>query len=82
MRTAITMDEDVARALERVRERQKRSFKSVVNDALRAGLLELEREEPVKAERYETEAVAGLPRVQSLDNVHELLDHIDGPARR
>lgn len=38
MRTTLTLDEDVAAALKREAERSGRSFKEVVNEAVRAGL--------------------------------------------
>ena len=38
MRTTVTLDPDVARLLEEARQRTKRPFKQVLNDAVRAGL--------------------------------------------
>lgn len=38
MRTTLTLDDDVARILEAEAHRQRRSFKEVVNEALRRGL--------------------------------------------
>lgn len=38
MRTTLTLDSDVARLLEEEAHRQRKSFKEVVNDALRRGL--------------------------------------------
>jgi hypothetical protein len=38
MRTTLTLDDDVARLLEAEAHRQRRSFKAVVNEALRRGL--------------------------------------------
>jgi hypothetical protein len=38
MRTTITLDPDVARLLEDAMHRERRSFKAVLNDALRRGL--------------------------------------------
>ena len=43
MRTTVTLDADVAAAIERVRTSQGRRFKNVLNDALRIGLRELSR---------------------------------------
>ena len=40
MRTTLTIDDDVAVQLQRLRETQKRSLKAVVNNVLRAGLKE------------------------------------------
>jgi hypothetical protein len=38
MRTTVTLDPDVARLLKEEEARQRRSFKEVVNDAIRRGL--------------------------------------------
>ena len=38
MRTTLTIDDDIARGIRRVVARSGRSFKAVVNDALRAGI--------------------------------------------
>lgn len=38
MRTTLTLDPDVARLLQEEAHRQRRSFKEVVNDAIRRGL--------------------------------------------
>ena len=41
MRTTVTLDPDVASAIERIRKSEGRRFKHVLNDALRLGLREL-----------------------------------------
>lgn len=38
MRTTITLDDDVAAAIERLRKTKNQSLKDVINDALRLGL--------------------------------------------
>ena len=38
MRTTLTIDDNVARQLEEIVHRSGKSFKAVVNDALRAGI--------------------------------------------
>jgi metal-responsive CopG/Arc/MetJ family transcriptional regulator len=43
MRTTVTLDDDLAIRLERLSQEQGRSFKSVINEALRAGLEALQR---------------------------------------
>ena len=43
MRTTLTIDDDVAAALERLRKTRKLTFKALVNDALRQGLKEMNR---------------------------------------
>jgi hypothetical protein len=43
MRTTLTLDDDVAAFLREVQHRRKSSLKTVVNEALRLGLRELDR---------------------------------------
>lgn len=53
MRTTLTIDDDVAIALERVRERRALTLKAAVNEALRRGLRVMDAEaEGAQAERY------------------------------
>ncbi|MCA1709156.1 MAG: ribbon-helix-helix protein, CopG family, partial [Actinobacteria bacterium] len=44
MRTTLSLDDDVAAQLEQFRARGDRSFRQLVNDALRAGLAQIDRE--------------------------------------
>ena len=77
MRTTLTLDDDVAARLERLRK--DRRFKDLVNEALRAGLERLEQEEVREPnERYEVQPVEGRPRRTDLDNVSEVLAEIEG----
>ena len=43
MRTTVTLDDDLAIRLERLSQEQGRSFKAVINEAVRAGLEALQR---------------------------------------
>ena len=82
MRTTLTLDEDVAAKLRAEARRSGRSFRAVVNDALRLGL---ERQPRAGAPPRFTIAARDLGELRpglSLDNVEELLDQIEGPARR
>lgn len=56
MRTTLTIEDDLARALKRRAQETGRSFKSLVNEALRAGLEETA-SEPVRRP-YRLESVA------------------------
>lgn len=76
MRTTITLEKDVASRLERLRKT--RPFKELVNEALRAGLDEIEREGSKKPRRYSLRAVKGRPRRTDLDNVAELIAEVEG----
>jgi Ribbon-helix-helix protein, copG family len=78
MRTTLTIDDDVAAALERLRKRRDTSFKEVVNDVLRRGLHEVTA--PAKQrELYRTHvAHLGPSKVGSLDKISEVLALVDG----
>lgn len=54
MRTTLTLDEDLARRLKQLARREGRSFKEVVNEALRRGLAAQDVAEPGAAYRTET----------------------------
>jgi hypothetical protein len=83
MRTTLTLEDDVAIALERVREREALTLKSVVNEALRRGLrvMDAEREEAPRPQYHVRTWRSGGVRV-SLDNVAEALDWAEGHRRR
>jgi hypothetical protein len=77
MRTTLTLEPDVAAAIERLRRKRDRSLKEVVNDLLRKGL---EQEEaPPPLERYRTSGASlGSCLVGSLDDVAETLAVAEG----
>ena len=77
MRTTLTIDDDVAVRLERLR-RDGRTLKDVVNEALRAGLDTLEQSPPVRRKSY-TEPVDIQLLVPNIDDVWGVLDAVDGP---
>jgi len=82
MRTTLTLDRDVALAIERLRQRQGGSFKDIVNQALRAGLRQLA-EPPQRRRRPVTRVVdLGACRVGSLDDVAEALAIAEGESFR
>jgi Arc/MetJ family transcription regulator len=73
MRTTVTLDDDVAAALERLRRARDASLKDIVNDALRRGLSDLTIR-PKRREPFQTQGVAlGRLRLTSIDNVNENL---------
>jgi hypothetical protein len=79
MRTTLTLDDDVHRELETACRRDKRTFRAVVNEALRAGLLALEQKPGRPVEAYRTEPVSlGRPRLPDLDNIAEVLALAEG----
>ena len=78
MRTTLTIDDDVAAALLRLRKAREASLKTLINEALRRGLKDMgERRKPPKPVR--TRAVnLGRLRVASIDNVAEALAIAEG----
>jgi len=80
MRTTLTLDDDVAARLERLRRARDSSLKDIVNDALRRGLDDLTRR-PKRSERFQTQSVdLGRLRLPSIDNVSESLAVAEGEA--
>lgn len=76
MRTTLTLDDDVAARLERLRQRQRLPLKQIINRALREGLARLE--EPHPPQRFRTRVRSlGRPLVGNLDNVAEVLDVVE-----
>jgi hypothetical protein len=73
MRTTLTIDDDVAATLERLRRSRKLSLKQLINEALRRGLDNMGKP-PKRREPIRTQAVAlGRVRVASIDNIAEVL---------
>jgi hypothetical protein len=80
MRTTLTLDDDVATALQRLRKIRDQSFKTVVNEALRHGLKQMQTR-PKRREPFRTLAVAlGRCQIGSIDNVAEALSITEGES--
>ena len=78
MRTTLTLDDDVAAALERLRKSRNANLKDLINDALRRGLRDLSNQTK-RRERFRTRSVAlGQLRVAGLDNIREALAIAEG----
>jgi hypothetical protein len=73
MRTTLTLDDDVAVLLEKVRRAKGLSFKRIVNEALRAGLLETGTAGPRRHTFKTRHADLGRCLIGSLDDVSEAL---------
>ena len=82
MRTTLTLDKDVAIALERLRKARKASLKEVVNEALRHGLGQMSAPSaPRRAPR--TRAVSlGRCLIGNIDNTSEVLAIAEGESFR
>ena len=82
MRTTLTLDDDVARLLERVRRRRRISLKELVNEALREGLARLEAPRTPR-KRHATKAVSlGRCLIDNVDDVAEALAASEGERFR
>jgi hypothetical protein len=84
MRTTITLDDDLAIRLERRRTEHGASFKDVVNEAIRAGLVALEA--PVGIRPGEAAITRPLPLgrrlVDDVDDVADVLAVAEGEGFR
>lgn len=82
MRTTLTLDEDVAALLERVRKSRRTAFKQIVNEALRQGLHQMTAPPP-KRKPYRTPGWnLGKCLVGNLDNIGEVLEMLEEPPHR
>lgn len=80
MRTTLSLDDDVARLLNKEARRSGDSFKAVVNRFLRVGLMASKR--PTRKLFVVKPWDLGPPTGLSFDNVEDLLDTLEGPERR
>ena len=78
MRTTLTLDDDVAAALERLRRTRKMGLKALVNELLREGIKQM-RARPPRREQFRTQGVdLGRLRIGSVDNIGEALAIAEG----
>ncbi len=78
MRTTLTLDDDVAVRLEKLREERNDSFKAIVNEALRRGLDRIEAP-PERREPYRLRPFSpGRCLVNELDDVAGVLAVVEG----
>jgi hypothetical protein len=81
MRTTLSIDDDVIDRARAVAAKLRKPFRTIVNEALRAGLSQVE--QPAKQRRYKTEPHAmGLRSGRNIDNIQELLAQIEGEDAR
>lgn len=82
MRTTLTIDEDVAKRIERLRKRRGLTLRDIVNQALREGLPQLEAPPRVR-KAHTTKAVSlGGCRIGNIDDVAEVLAVAEGDGLR
>jgi hypothetical protein len=82
MRTTLTIDEDVAVQLQRLRQSRNRGLKQIVNEALRRGLKQMTDHEKPHG-HYETRSVPlGRCLIGSIDDVADALAVAEGESFR
>ena len=80
MRTTLTIDDDVAVTLEKLRRNRDSSLNDLINEALRRGLRDM-KAPPKQRKPYQTPSVdLGTPRILNIDNVAEVLAIIECEA--
>lgn len=78
MRTTLTIDDDIAAVLERLRRSRDESLKALINEALRRGLREMSAP-PKPRKPFRTQSVdVGELLVPSIDNIAEVLAIAEG----
>jgi hypothetical protein len=75
MRTTLTLDDDVAARLKQLQGFSR--FEEAVNQALRAGLKQLEKVPANQQQPYRVHAVDLGPKIMNVDNIAEILDIIE-----
>jgi hypothetical protein len=81
MRTTLSIDDDVIERARAIAGKLNTPFKTIVNEALRAGLDQVE--QPAKQRRYRTKPhKMGLRQGRNLDNIQELLAQVEGEDSR
>ena len=81
IRTTVTLDEDVLRRLKQESRRRCVSLRQVINDVLRSSLPA--KQVTRKAAPFRVKAFnMGVNPGMNHDNIHELLDRVEGEDRR
>ena len=81
MRKTLSIDDDVIEWARAVAARLQTPFEMIVNEALRAGLDQVE--QPARQRRYKTKPhKMGLRQGRNLDNIQNLLAQVEGEASR
>jgi hypothetical protein len=81
MRTTLSIDDDVIERARALAAKLRRPFRTIRNEALRAGLDQME--QPAKQRPYETEPHSmGLGSGRNIENIPELLAQVEGEDSR
>jgi hypothetical protein len=82
MRTTLTIDDDIASDLKRLQREGDTKWKDLVNEVLRRGLSDVaqtkKKRKPFRMKTFD----CGPLLVDSIDNVWEVLDQVDGEKFR
>jgi len=80
MRTTLTLEDDVAKEVNRLRKARGESLKATINAILRTGIAALSKTPRARMKgAFRTEpASLGTPRLKSLDNIDEVLAFAEG----
>jgi hypothetical protein len=80
VRTTLTIDDDIAVVLARLRKSRGMSLRDLINEALRRGLHEM-KQRPPQRRPFRTQAVdLGRVKIGSIDNIGEVLSVAEGDA--
>ena len=82
MRTTLTLDEDVAAKLRAESRRAGRPFREIVNETLRRGLANRRVANQRQSFKITARDLGDLKPGLSLDNVAELVEHVEGSLYR
>ncbi|MBI4264559.1 MAG: CopG family transcriptional regulator [Acidobacteria bacterium] len=82
MRTTLTLDDDVAAKLRAEARRSGQSFREVVNEAIRRGLMNRQPSRSTGPFRVAARDLGNLKPGLDLDNIADLLERVEGPAHR
>lgn len=82
MRTTLTLDDDVAAAIEHRRRELKHTLKEKVNDLIRAGLAHIDEERPPAPPFRVKPLNIGKPLVDNFDDVSAVLAMAEGERYR
>jgi hypothetical protein len=84
MRTTLTLEDDVAKEVNRLRRVRGESFKETINAVLRTGIAALAKKPKSRTKAaFRTEpASLGMTRLKSLDNIDEVLSFAEGENYR
>jgi hypothetical protein len=82
MRTTLTLDDDVAAKLKTESQRAGRPFREIVNETLRRGLESRRATAQRRAFKVAARDLGNFRPGLSLDNIAELVEHVEGSLHR